>query len=88
MRAENVVKQHNKSTMLLAKNGKTSLGKQTRAINIRYFHITDQIKRGNMSIEYCLTNDMMSDCMSKGLQGVKFQKFRHRIMGFSGEEPH
>ena len=47
---ENIVKQDNKSTILLAKNGKTSSGKQTRAINVRYFYITDQIKRGNMSI--------------------------------------
>ena len=84
---ENIVKQDNKSTILSAKNGKTSLGKQMQAINVRYFHITDQIKRGNVSIEHCPTNKMTSDYMSKGLQGVKFQKFRHQIVGFSGEEP-
>ena len=85
---ENVVKQDNKSAILLAKNGKTSSGKRMRAINIRHFCIMDQIKRGNMSIECCLTDEMTSDCMSEGPQGVKFRKFQHRIMGFSGEEPH
>ena len=85
---ENAVKQDNKSTTLLAKNGKTSSGKRTRAINIRYFCITDQIKWGNVSMEYCPTDEMTSDYMSKGLQGIKFRKFRHRIMGFNGEEPH
>ena len=85
---ENAVKQDNKSAILLAKNGKTSSGKRTRAINIRYFHITDQIKRGNVSVEHCPTDEMTSDFMSKGLQGIKFRKFRHRIMGFNGEEPH
>ena len=85
---ENAVKQDNKSATLLAKNGKTSSGKRTRAINIRCFCITDQIKRGNASVEYCPTDEMTSDCMSKRSQGIKFRKFRHRIMGFSGEEPH
>ena len=85
---ENAVKQDNKSTILLAKNGKTSSGKRTQAINVRCFCITDQIKWGNMSIEHCPTDEMTSDYMSKGLQGVKFRKFRHRTMGFSGEEPH
>ena len=85
---ENVVKQDNKSAILLATNGKASSGKRTGAINIRYFYITDQMKRGNLSIEYCPTDEMTSDYMSKGLQGIKFRKFRHRIVGFSGEEPH
>ena len=84
---ENTIFQDNKSTILLAKNGKASSGKQTRAVNIRYFYIKDQIERGNVSIEYCDADNMMSDYMSKGSQGLKFQKFRHRIMGFSGEEP-
>ena len=60
---------------------------RTRAVNIRHFHIKDQIERGNVSIEHCHTDNMRSDCMSEGLQGIKFGKFGHRIMGFSGEEP-
>ena len=42
---ENIAKQDNESAILLAKNGKTSSGKRMRAINVRCFHITDQIKR-------------------------------------------
>ena len=34
---ENILYQDNKSTILLLNNGKASLGKRTRAINIRYF---------------------------------------------------
>ena len=85
---ENIVKQDNESAIPLAKNGKTSSGKRTRAIGICHFCIMDQIKRGNVSIEHCPTDEMTSDHMSKGLQGVKFRKFRHRIVGFSGKEPH
>ena len=69
---ENAIFQDNKSATLLAKNRKTSSGKQTRAINIRHFHIKDQIKRGNVSAEYCNTDNVTSDCVSEGLQGLKF----------------
>ena len=79
---ENTVKQDNKSAILLAKNGKTSSGKRTWAINVRCFCIADQIKQGNVSIEHCPTDEMTSDYLSKGLQGLKFTKFRNEIMGF------
>ena len=79
---DNVIYQDNKSTILLAKNGKASSGKQTRALNVRYFYITDQIQRGNVRIEYCPTDEMTSDYLSKGLQGMKFTRFRKQIMGF------
>ena len=79
---KNIVYQDNKSTILLEKNGKKSSGKRTRALNIRYFMITDQVEKGNMEIKYCPTDNMVGDYMSKGLQGVKFDKFRKEIMGF------
>ena len=81
----NKVCQDNKSTILLENNGKASSGKRTRALNIRYFMVTDQVKRGNVQIEYCPTDDVLADCMTKGLQGVKFSKFRRRIMGMDPE---
>jgi len=40
--------QDNKSTILLAENGKSSSSKRTRHINIRYFFITDKIKKGEV----------------------------------------
>ena len=78
---ENHVYQDNKSAILLEKNGKRSSGKRTRALNIRYFMCTDQVDRGNMSIGYCPTDNMLGDYMTKGLQGIKFSTFRKRIMG-------
>ena len=78
----NVLLQDNKSTILLENNGKQSSGKRTRAINIRYFFITDQIAKGNLMVEYCPTGEMMADYMSKPLQGALFRKFRDRLMGY------
>ena len=78
---QNILYQDNKSTILLENNGKKSSSQRTRAINIRYFFITDQIEKGNVSVEYCPTKEMDADYMSKPLQGSLFEKFRKRIMG-------
>ena len=78
---KNILYQDNKSTILLENNGKRSSGKRTRAFNIRYFFLTDQIEKGNLSVEYCSTTEMIADYMSKPLQGKLFQKFKKLIMG-------
>jgi hypothetical protein len=77
----NVLHQDNKSAILLEKNGKRSSSKRTRAINIRYFFITDQVEKGNMEVVYCPTGDMIADFMTKPLQGQLFLKFKKMIMG-------
>ncbi len=77
---DNVLKQDNKSTILLANNGKASSSRRTRALNIRYFYIMDQVKQGNVHIKYCSMDKMTSDYMSKSLQGIKFDEFRNEIM--------
>ena len=77
----NILYQDNKSTILLEKNGKQSSSQRTRAMNIHYFFITDQSKRGNVEIEYCPTRIMVADYMTKPLQGALFKKFKKEIMG-------
>jgi hypothetical protein len=78
---QNILYQDNKSAILLEKNGKRSSSKRTRALNIRYFFITDQVEKGNMCIEYCPTGEMTADFMTKPLQGELFTRFKKRIMG-------
>ena len=78
---QNILYQDNKSTILLENNGKRSSGPRTRALNIRYFFLTDQIEKGNLVVQYCLTGEMMADYMSKPLQGALFQKFKRGVMG-------
>jgi hypothetical protein len=79
---KNYLYQDNKSAILLEVNGKKSSGKRTRAMNIRYFFLTDQIAQGQVEIIYCPTGDMVADYFTKPLQGALFQKFRRIIMGF------
>jgi hypothetical protein len=77
----NILYQDNKSVILLEKNGKRSSSKRTRALNIRYFFLTDQVAKGNLQIEYESTMEMWGDFMSKPLQGKLFRKFKALIMG-------
>jgi len=66
----------NKSSILLARNGKALSSKHTKHIAIRYFIITDHILKGCVSLEWCPTTEIIADFMSKPLQGSLFQKFR------------
>ena len=78
---ENIVYQDNLSAILLEKNGKASSSKRTKHINVRYYFVTDRIKKGDMSVEWCPTEDMTGDFMTKPNQGSTFTKFRDQLMG-------
>jgi hypothetical protein len=78
---KNIVYQDNKSAILLETNGRKSSGKRTRALNICYFFITDQVEKGNAQIEHCGTDNMARDFFTKLLQGEKFQRFQINILG-------
>ena len=56
---------------------------KSRALHIRYFFITDQVKNGNVVIEYCPTENMVADFYTKPLQGKLFYKFRDQILGLA-----
>ena len=62
-------------------NGKASSGKRTKHINIRYFFITDRVNKGELSVVWCPTGDMIGNFATKPLQGALFRKFRDQIMG-------
>jgi hypothetical protein len=85
---DNVLYQDNKSAILMEKNGKASSSKRTKHINVRYFFITDRIQKGEVSVAWCPTGDMIGDFMTKPLQGALFKKFRDQIMGvIPAQEP-
>lgn len=86
--ADTVLYQDNKSTILLANNGRASVGKRSRHINIRYFFVKDRIANGELRIEYCPTLEMWGDFFTKSLQGVLFYKFRDLIMNIDPSSPY
>ena len=78
---KSIIYQDNQSTILLETNGRKSAGKRSRALNIRYFFVTDQIEKGSATVEYCPTETMVGDLLTKPLQGSKFIGFRDIILG-------
>ena len=45
-------------------------------IDIRYHYIREKVLDKTIDIQYCLTNEMVADVLTKGLTFVKFLKFR------------
>ncbi len=78
---ENLLLQDNKSSIIHERNGKASSGKRTRHINICYFFITDQVNMKELTIEWCSTKQMVTDFMTKPIQGSHFRHLRDYIMG-------
>jgi hypothetical protein len=73
---KNIVYQDNKSAILLETNGKKSLGKQTRALNIHYFFRTDQVEKGSAQIlEHCRTDNLDNEFFAKPLHARSSRDF-------------
>jgi hypothetical protein len=79
--ADNILYQDNQSAILWERNGKASSSKRTKHIAVRYFFITNRIQMGEVRTEWCPTEDMVADFMTKPLQGSTFTRFRDLIMG-------
>ena len=76
----NVLLQDNKSTILLATNGKMSSSKKTKHIRHRFFLIKDRVESGDVEIRYEPTGSMWCDILTKPKQGSIFRKFRGHLM--------
>ena len=77
----NLLYQDNKSTILLAKNGRMSANKASRHIHHRYFLIADKIKKGDITVEHRGTKEMWADGNTRPLQGAGFRTLRSKTMG-------
>ena len=40
---------------------------RAKHIDIKYHHVRDEVKRGEVKLEYCETSTMLADIMTKGL---------------------
>jgi hypothetical protein len=83
---DNIVYQDNQSAVLLEHNGRASSGRRTRYIDIRYYFVTNRIKRGDLRVEYCNTNDMIGDFLTSPVQGSKFHKFQTIVLNLASED--
>ena len=61
-----------KSTILLAKNGRMLAGKNSKHIKNRFFLITDKVAQGDLLIQCMGTKNMLADVNTKPVQGLLF----------------
>ena len=83
---EDILMQDNQSAILLENNGRFSVGKGSKHIDIRYFFITNRIEKKHVKVKYCPTEEMIADFFTKPLQGALFFKFRNEILGIRPED--
>ncbi len=76
----NIIFQDNMSTMSLEKNGRISASHRCKHIRAKYFLITDRYNSGDVDLEYCPTNEMWADVLTKPLQGDKFRQMQAILM--------
>ena len=69
------------TAVTMERNGKSSSGKRTRHLNIRFFCITDLLEKQEFEVEHCPTEDMQADFLTKPLQGETFKKMFKWLMG-------
>uniref|UniRef100_A0AAV1UAH3 Copia protein n=1 Tax=Peronospora matthiolae TaxID=2874970 RepID=A0AAV1UAH3_9STRA len=64
---ELMIREDNQSCIKTTKNP-VNHGR-AKHINIQYHHIRDEVKRGEVKLEYCETTVRLADSMTKGLHG-------------------
>ena len=62
-----MIREDNQSCIKMTKNPDNH--GSAKNIDIKYHHIRDGVKRGEVKFEYCETTVMLADIMTKGLQG-------------------
>ena len=83
---QTTILQDNESSILLCTKGRGSLGKQNKAMDVRYFYVKDHVDRGEIRIAHCPTEKMVGDFFTKPLQGKKFLDFRNQVLGLGGSK--
>lgn len=63
----------NQGSIKMAKNDAS--GKRNKHIDIRYHLIRDLLHNRQLTVEYCPTDKMLADGLTKPLQRVLFEKF-------------
>lgn len=67
----------NQGAIELAKN--PSHHSRTKHIDIKFHHVRDSVVARKISLQYCPTQDMIADALTKGLPRPQFEKLREGL---------
>lgn len=71
-----IIFEDNQSCLKMLQNKKFS--NRTKHIDTKYHYVNDLYKEGSVKFEYCPTEEMLADMMTKPLKGVKLQDMMGR----------
>ena len=57
---------------------------RTKHFNIKYHFIREQVSNGKICLQYCPTEDMLADLLTKGIGPEKFKRLR-RLCGMCNQ---
>ena len=67
----------NAISMTIAKN--PTACRRTKHIDVKYHYIREKVNENKIFLQYCNTNDMLADILTKGLAKQKFENFRSQM---------
>ena len=67
-----LILEDNQSAISIAKN--PQFHGRTKHFNIKYHFIREQVSNGKIYLQYCPTEDMLADLLTKGIGPEKFQR--------------
>ncbi|TMW61094.1 hypothetical protein Poli38472_014555 [Pythium oligandrum] len=74
----------NQGAIALAKN--PEFHKRTKHIDIRYHFVREKVEDGQVVLEYCPTQEMLADLMTKPLAAAQFDALRTKLGIYSANE--
>ena len=75
-----VVRQDNQAAIRLLEKGRVD-SKRTKYMNTRFCFVHDRIEKGEVTLSYTRTDEMVADFFTKPLQGALFLKMRDKLLG-------
>jgi hypothetical protein len=76
--SSSVLYQDNQSTIALTNN--PIISKRTKHIDVRYHFLRAQVKAGVVTLQYCPTQEMLADILTKPLLRHQFVRLRDQIL--------
>lgn len=73
-------KEDNTATIQLIKNGR-SLNAKTKHIKLKFYFIKQFFDDGEFELQYCPTDQMIADILTKPIQGKLFFELRAKLLG-------
>ena len=76
-----VINEDNQSCIKMCKN--PVMQKRTKHIDVKYHFVRERVEDGTFALEYCPTENMEADLLTKSLSKAKVDQHRRTLMGCS-----